>query len=123
MKITTDIKSYMNLGFNKHLSRAMPEQVEWKRRYVNADNIGGGTVGSEGVFNIGSSGLRMDGKMKRIVVKEGDTRVITIGKLDGGNYGIKMQAASGSAYLQMDSSLTRIIVNDGTNNRVLIGEF
>lgn len=78
---TNDITTIKDAGFNNYLVRTKYGANPEPSKYLSASNITGGQLGSNTVINIGSKLVRIDGKNGRIIINDGVTDRIIIGKL------------------------------------------
>lgn len=85
MKLTIDQKTIGESGFNNYLSRTSYGQQELvtggSQRYLKAQNITSGRVGSQGILTWGSEQLKTDANKIQHLVFDGTNARILIGKL------------------------------------------
>jgi hypothetical protein len=112
MEIVLDIQTISGAGFDVYLNRALFESgevgISADGRIVDATNIVGGTLGSEGTIYVGSKQISIDGRTRTITVNDGAINVkggggITVS--DGGN----IQIEDGGDLRMYDSSGNLII--------------
>jgi hypothetical protein len=87
MEVVIDTQTVGEAGFNTYLVRDLfggTVGTMTVDRTVDASNIVGGIIGSEGILYLGSKQIRLDGKNKRIVISDGINDRILIGYQQGG---------------------------------------
>lgn len=86
MEIVIDKSTLSEAGFNVYLNRELYStsediSISIGNNQVDASNLVGGIIGSEGIIYLGSKQVRLDGKNKRIVINDGTTDRVIIGYL------------------------------------------
>jgi hypothetical protein len=86
MEIVIDKNTLSEAGFNVYLNRELYSvegsiSLTFGSNQVDASNLVGGIIGSEGIIYLGSKQVRLDGKNRRIVINDGTTDRVIIGYL------------------------------------------
>jgi hypothetical protein len=86
MEIVIDKNTLSEAGFNVYLDRELYGTIDnvsltISNNQVDASNLVGGIIGSEGIIYLGSKQIRLDGKNKRIVISDGVNDRVIIGRI------------------------------------------
>ena len=82
MSIKIDTETISDAGFDRFLRRqtSFSGRITTKKRFVDAVNFGAGTIGADGIVNIGTSLFKVDGKKMQMLMNDGTNDVLLIGK-------------------------------------------
>jgi hypothetical protein len=85
MEIIFDTQTVTEAGFDTYLVRAMFPAGSTapiiETSFTDASSLVGGIIGQEGILYLGSKQVRLDGKIKRIVINDGLNDRVIIGYL------------------------------------------
>ncbi|MHA1305423.1 MAG: hypothetical protein ACTSPI_17120 [Candidatus Heimdallarchaeaceae archaeon] len=114
MDIIIDTETVSEAGFDGTLIRPVETTEDGTLRYIDPNNLVGGTIGKMGVLYIGSKQIRIDAKRGNIVLDSGNENIMTLGRLEDGSFGIDVADGKIEGAWIVGKSITADQIKAGT---------